>query len=83
MAPRKQSFRKRLQQEGENLPIELIQLIGFILILWAGEALVRKTVGDVLLFEKFPMRWLFDAGHIGMICCFTIRVCRKLLGRET
>jgi hypothetical protein len=79
--PRRRTFRKRLQDEGESILIELIQLIGFILVLWAGEALVRWTVGDVLLFGKFPMRWLFDAGHIGMVCCFTFRVCRQLLGK--
>lgn len=75
----KESLLKRLKAESEGLLIDLLQLIGFILLLWIGELLVNKTVGEVLLFDKYPVRWLFHASDVGLVTCFTIRACRRLL----
>jgi hypothetical protein len=49
----KESLLKRLKAESEGLLIDLLQLIGFILLLWIGELLVNKTVGEVLMYDKF------------------------------
>ncbi|HZL29201.1 MAG TPA: hypothetical protein VFC39_21935 [Acidobacteriaceae bacterium] len=75
----KESLLKRLKAESEGLLIDLLQLIGFILLLWIGEWLVNKTVGEVLLFDKYPVRWLFHGSDVGLVTCFTIRACRRLL----
>ena len=77
--PPKESLLKRLKAESEFLVIDMIQLVGFIVLLWIGESLVNRTVGEILLFDKYPVRWLFHGSDVGLVTCFTIRACRRLL----
>jgi hypothetical protein len=78
----KSTFRRRLLEEGQNLLLESIQLIGFLVILKMGELFVRLLFRDALVFGLFPKGWLFDLGDIGLVACFTWRAGLRLLGRE-
>ncbi len=75
-------FEKRLRREGENLLIELVQVIGFILVLFLGQLLVHSLFGGKKLFDAFPTEWLFEAGDVGLVACFSIRGCIRLFGED-
>jgi hypothetical protein len=78
-------FRRRLERQGQGLIIEFVGLIGFLLILWAGDWAVNALWGPSLLFEHghsegIPVKWIFDVGDIALVLCFTVRSCMRIFG---
>ncbi|NYF51201.1 hypothetical protein [Tunturiibacter gelidoferens] len=74
------TFKAELLHEGQNFLLEFIQLLGFLLILKVGEFLVGLLFHSAFVFGRFPKEWLFDAGDIGLVACFSLRACLRLLG---
>lgn len=78
----KLSFVQRLGREGEYLLIELVQLTGFIVILFLGQLLVHLLFGGKKLFDAFPAEWVFESGDVGLVICFSVRSCLRIFGEH-
>lgn len=68
----------RLRREGEDLLIDLVQILGFIVILYIGDFAVHLLFGEAKLFNEFPTEWLFQSGDVGLVICFSLRGCLRI-----
>jgi hypothetical protein len=75
---RRERFATRLRAVAEDILIEFVALLGSLLTLYAGQRLTVFFFQGALLFGRYPKEYLFDAGDIALICCFTIRSCQKI-----
>ena len=69
----------RLLDIRDDVAVDFCLLLGFFLSLSVGSFLAEHLFRDALLFGRYPKSWLFDAGDIGLVSCFTYRSCRRLL----
>jgi hypothetical protein len=71
-------FKTKARQRLENIAIELIDLFAFNIGLWLASLLARHLFGDERVFGSFPLQYVFDAGHVALILCFSVRACISL-----